>query len=281
MKNLKFLAFLGLLSSCDLVDTMPTQDVLDQTNTISSSAPVNSATGLNASSPTGNWSIHLLIEDGFDITRNFQGFTFKFSNSGTLEAAKSSSVFTGRWRIERDFPSDEFYLDFPAGTILEELDDDWYVVEKTDHLLVLEERDGALVDRLVFVNDKASVSIDSPFTKEKAKGDALFEKVINAHFGIKSFVEDNRERSGLFQGVELATLPMGRVELKRANQVIAVGIWQVGFNDREIRLELDFESEGLADYLDEEWQLVTKTAQTIRLMEIDDFQSDTLELMVK
>ncbi len=279
MKKYGFLFAITLFTSCDLVDSDQSDGFTNDLNVLFPDSPVSSP----PSNPiqSSNWRVQLFVEEGLDLTKNFEGISFSFSDGGALEAQKNGNKIGGRWRLDRDYPSDELYIDFPKGTVLEELDEDWYVVERLENRIVLEDSYDGYVDRLVFVRGQENSTIPSQFVEKKAAADSLFEKLENSTLEVQRLLEDFRDKSELFQGSALVLSPLGKIELRRSSQVLASGIWHVGFNEKDIVVEFDFPDAGISEYLDEEWLVVSKTEQLIQLSEFDDFQEDRLDLLVK
>lgn len=279
MKRIIFFLALLVFASCSMMDSsgpvQETSPLVQESNPLAQSNPNQSV------APTNAWRIGLMIEEGFDLTQNFEGLEFRFSEGGALEASKNGISISGRWRLRQDSPQDELYIYFPNGTVLEELDEDWYVVENSENRMVLEDRDDEYIDRLVLVRYQDAIAPSAPFIKEKERAKEFFEKVLDSSFEGKSLLNDNRQKSAKFQGVELKFLPLGRMELRRPNQPTISGVWYLGFNDRDVKLGMDFESEGLADYLDEEWIFISRTDQLFQLVEYDDSDKDKLELLKK
>jgi hypothetical protein len=278
MKPLKFIALAGFLASCNLIDDQnPDQSTVSVDELFTTSPTPTSPS--QTPSVNGNWRVHLLVEDGFDLTKNFENIRFTFSNAGVLEGKLGEETIAGRWRLERERTYEELYLDFPTGSILDELDEDWFLIERSENVLVLEERDDQTVDRLVLVKDATDPGIDSPFSTNQEKGDSLFQTVFDSQFRINQLSDDDRDRTSLFEGFRLKLLPFGRLEIERPNQAPLLGTWQVGFNNQHTKLELELAGEGIAEYLDDDWSLQAKENGLIQFIELDDLDRDRLELV--
>ena len=279
MKKYFCLFAITFFTSCDLVDSDRSDDFTNDLNVFLPDSPVSSP----SSNPiqSSNWRIQLFVEEGLDLSKNFEGMTFSFSDGGLMEVQKNEQKIAGRWGLERDYPSDELYIDFPKGTVLEELDEDWYVMERLENRIVLEDSYDGFVDRLVFVRGQENSTISSQFEEKKAAADALFEKLENSTLEVQRLMEDLVDKSELFQGSVLVLSSLGKIELRKSSQVLASGIWHVGFNNKDIFVEFDFPDGGISEFLDEEWLVVSKTKQLIQLSDVDDFQEDRLDLRIK
>ncbi|WP_209330433.1 hypothetical protein [Lunatimonas salinarum] len=272
MKYYALIPLIAVLSSCSLTeDTNPVPAEVSLVENLittdpSSPEPTDTLTANNPS--TGEaWRVSLMIEDGFDITKNFQNILLFFEESGRIEAKLGEQSLFGRWYIERDSPRDELYLDFPKGTILEELDDDWYIVRRDDSEIVLEYDDEEYDGKLVLVRETEQRSIAPPYQSLKENAEALFAKMTGSNFGIDSFLDGNRDKTLLFNNAQLVFGDWGSVTVELDGQELVSGIWLVGFDSQSVLLDLDFPSQVLGSYLDDEWLLQYLSDQRINLVE--------------
>lgn len=269
---------MGLTASCNLTE---------EQNPVQSAVPVEelSTTDATLTTPsqtieiTGNWQVHLLVEDGFDLTENFQNIDFNFSDSGDLEGKLGEETIAGRWRVQQGGTYQELYLDFPAGTILEELKEDWYLMERSENVLVLEERDEETTDMLVLVKANTNPEINSPFATNQEKGTLLFKTLLDNQFIINRLMEDNRDWTWLFDGVRLRLLPFGRLVIQQPDQAPLLGTWKVGFNNQQTKLGIELQDGEVSEFLDEDWLLQSKNNGLIQLIELDESDRDQLELL--
>lgn len=273
MKNYHYLFALLVLTSCDLLDANQ-----DERNSTSLEDLLGNNPDGGQSSADGSWQIGLLVEDGFDLTQNYTGVTLTFADLGVLEAAKAEEKFSGRWRIEREAGREELELTFPENTALGELGDDWRIVERTADQIVLEDREDGFVDRLVLVKTGQSQAIPSPFEGARVVANQLFQELGNSELSVGRVTSDGIDRSSLVQGSVLVFRPLGRLELQTSTNSTLVGNWQVGYNDKNAKLKLDLQDDGLGELLDEDWLLTAISAEVIQLREDDLVDQDELEL---
>ncbi|WP_289028546.1 hypothetical protein [uncultured Algoriphagus sp.] len=288
MKKLSIITLVILSFSCSIADDTnqiqenpQIEDVLTSNNP-NASEPSNPPSSNEPAPNEGEaWRIHLVVEDGFDVTKNFKNVRLFFDESGSLEARLGDESISGRWRIESDSPRDELYLDFPNGTILKELDDDWYIIDLGETEIVLEYKDDEYESELVLIKGNQESSIVSPFSGQEETSVALFSKVSDNSFGINSYMDDDDNKTQLFDGGRLVFDDWGQVTFERDGQDPIKGIWLVGFNDQNVLLDLDFPSQGLGDYLDEEWLLQSKSETLLQLIEKDEDDRDRMELILR
>ncbi|MBL7740032.1 MAG: hypothetical protein JNK14_12515 [Chitinophagaceae bacterium] len=114
---------------------------------------VSSGTGQIASS--GTWRVTLFTDSGNDETSDFAGYTFTFSNSGTVTAQKNSTSQTGTWSINSS--SNKFNIDLGAKTDankpLGELTDDWLILSVSNTEIRLGDDNPASNEFLTFTKN--------------------------------------------------------------------------------------------------------------------------------
>jgi hypothetical protein len=106
-----------------------------------------SNSGISQPPASGQWKVTYFF-DRTDETSDFDGFTFEFKYGGVLVAAKGSQTWTGTWTgtwsDNCDNSSNKFCLGFsgslPSG--LDEITEDWQVVEIKDNFMHFEHVSG-------------------------------------------------------------------------------------------------------------------------------------------
>jgi len=78
---------------------------------------------------SGTWYVSYFY-DSSDETNYYNGYVFNFSGNGSAFAVKNTNTITGSWQIhtENSYQKIEFNFD---GSVLEELEEDWKVLEFT------------------------------------------------------------------------------------------------------------------------------------------------------
>jgi hypothetical protein len=96
---------------------------------------------------TGEWRVTLFRDDNEDETDDFAGLTFEFQDNGDLIISDGSRSITAQWAITNnnrliqiDIDDDDLGV-FDDRDELEDLDEDWEVIEKNSNLLYLREDD--------------------------------------------------------------------------------------------------------------------------------------------
>ena len=100
----------------------------------------------------GTWEVAYFF-DKTDETNDFEGYSFVFNDDNIAIAKKNSLSVQGSWDTEDSSDGDtKLYLDFGTNGALEELKEDWVVIESTTLKVTLEHVSGGNgdTDTLVF-----------------------------------------------------------------------------------------------------------------------------------
>jgi hypothetical protein len=93
-----------------------------------------SASGATTTVTSGTWKITLYDDSGNNETSDYTSYSFKFEDDGTLKATSGGTTHLGTWSISDDDDSPEdidLNIFFAAPEKLEELTDDWDILEYT------------------------------------------------------------------------------------------------------------------------------------------------------
>lgn len=90
----------------------------------------------------GTWEVAYFF-DKTDETSDFEGYTFLFNDNNVARATKNSLSVQGSWDTENSSDGDtKLYLDFGSNGPLDELNEDWVVVESSTLKVTLEHVSG-------------------------------------------------------------------------------------------------------------------------------------------
>jgi|AntRauMFilla1563_2_1112583.scaffolds.fasta_scaffold00345_10 hypothetical protein len=224
------------------------------------------------------WVISKFVEEGRDLTTNYLGSTFLFAEERKLTVENGSEFSQGSWRIERDENISELYLQFVNNRLLEELNEDWEIVEFSSSRISLIEADDTEIDTLIFVRAGA-VENNTNATIIQAK--ALADKIQDQSFSIVKVTDDREDYTQAMKDIELSFGKNRSLQLKQGNQILALGIWLIGTENNEVVLELDLSDNRFAEYVDEEWKLLEINGIEIRFEEADGNDKDLLTIRQK
>ena len=110
-------------------------------NTIDDCNNVPIPTTLSEIITSGTWYVSSFIEDTTDETYHFNGYNFTFSSNGTAIAVKNATTINGTWSNYMDDGYSKLDLSF-NGNLLDELEDDWRVLEFSENLIKLRHESG-------------------------------------------------------------------------------------------------------------------------------------------
>jgi hypothetical protein len=88
----------------------------------------------------GTWFISYYFDD-LDETSNYNGYNFTFNTNGTLIAIKNSASTNGTWSNYMDSGQEKLEFAFD-GLTLDDLEDDWKVIEFSSNIIKLKDVSG-------------------------------------------------------------------------------------------------------------------------------------------
>jgi hypothetical protein len=118
--------------------------------------PGNSvSSGVSQVASSGSWRVTLFTDSGNDETSDFSGYSFTFSNGGTVTAVKNGVSKNGTWSINAS--SNKFNIDLgpkdDTNKPLGELTDDWKILSSGTAELRLGDDNAASNEFLTFTKN--------------------------------------------------------------------------------------------------------------------------------
>ncbi|MDP2060522.1 MAG: hypothetical protein U1C58_06950 [Flavobacteriaceae bacterium] len=113
-------------------------------------APTLDVNAFKQSLTTGSWSVANFKQAGVDITGEFSGFSLSFTTAGVVTATRGAEVRVGTWFTETSFTGLELNLAFENISPIDELDEDWLVIEFSDARISLKHTGDSGFDELIF-----------------------------------------------------------------------------------------------------------------------------------
>jgi hypothetical protein len=89
---------------------------------------------------SGTWHVSYFLEDSVDKSAEFSGYNFTFLQNGTSVAVKNYSSTNGNWSSSIDNGNNKLNISF-TGSTLEELENDWSVIEFSTNNIRLKKGD--------------------------------------------------------------------------------------------------------------------------------------------
>lgn len=127
-----------------------------------SATPANLSTTLKQEIITDSWIVSSYIDKGKNETSDYTGYTFTFSDNGTLTANTSGMTFTGTWRIGSDHngsddsgnhssDDNKMIITISGNYQMDELTNDFLIVSISASEIVLKDDNLTKIKELRFV----------------------------------------------------------------------------------------------------------------------------------
>jgi hypothetical protein len=130
-----FIVFSAITSSCKKEDN--------------SSSNNNTSSNISANITSGLWRVSYYHESSNDHTSNFNGYTFSFSNTGTMTATNSAGSTSGTWSID-DSNANEFHMSIGSTSPLTDLNSGWLITSQSSTQVELRDDSGNHSEELHF-----------------------------------------------------------------------------------------------------------------------------------
>lgn len=97
--------------------------------------------------PGGKWTVHYYWDKDKDESSNFSGYSFDFQSNGKLVATlPGGSAVSGTWTTS----STKLTITITGSDELDDLTDDWLIIEQTDTLIKLKDDNNTHLEELHF-----------------------------------------------------------------------------------------------------------------------------------
>jgi hypothetical protein len=96
----------------------------------------------------GSWRVSYFHDGPDDHTSNFTGYSFTFSNNGTMTATNAGGTTNGTWSM--DDSKNEFNITLSNADPLKDLSHGWTVISKTSTDIVLKDDNATHNEELHF-----------------------------------------------------------------------------------------------------------------------------------
>lgn len=119
---------------------------------------------------------------------------------------------------------------------------------------------------------------DSDFNDDDSEAVDFAEILTTGEWEVKLYKEAQEEKTGLFAGYLFVFHPDGRVEVDTGDEIF-YGSWEIGNDDGNLELELEFDDDILLDEIGEDWEVIGYDDTTIRLADgTDDLEDEEEQL---
>lgn len=209
---------------------------------------------------TGNWYVEYFFDD-YDETDNYAGYEFNFALDGSAQAIKSGITTTGTWALLNDFKFDLF---FGTNAPLDELDEDWEILEATAEIIKLKHISGndGSVDFLIFGRNPNTGGNNTELN-------LFIENLSTGSWFVNLLEEDGTDHTASFNEYEFTFLRNGSAVAVSSNNTIN-GFWTAEIDGGHLDFILNFETStnGNFDELNDNWDVLEATQSIIRLTDV-------------
>ncbi len=208
---------------------------------------------------TGDWYVTYFFDDT-DETVDFADYTFNFSSDNTATATDMSGTTNGSWSTGSGDETDlELNLNFGANIPLDELAEDWDVLEVTNDIIILKDVSGGdgTEDFLTFER--------TPFDGGNG-GDDLETILIDGLWIVASYFEDADNQTANYAGYQLDFSMDGTVMASDGSNTNN-GTWSVlsGGNVMSLDFGTDLPFE---EFNDDDWDVLSVSSTEVVIQDV-------------
>lgn len=220
---------------------------------------------LVAALTNGDWYITYYFDD-VDETADFADYVFNYAADGTATATDSNGTTNGTWSTSSGDETElELNLNFGTAPPLDELADDWDVLEVTNEIIRLKDVSGGngSTEFLTFERD--------PFTGGGGTTD-LEDFLIDGTWFVFSYIDSGDDETGDYAGYNINFDVSGTVTASNGSNTNN-GTWQV--INAGNKLLLDFGTDFPFDEFNEDWDVLSATNTRVELQDVSGGGSGT------
>jgi len=204
---------------------------------------------------TGDWFITYYFDD-VDDTTDFNDYIFNFASDGSSTAINSSGTTNGTWSTSLgDETPLELNLNFGATMPLDELAEDWDVLEVTNDIIRLKDVSGG---------DGSIEFLTFERTQEGGGGNNLANILSDGLWYVASYSEDGIDQTADYNGYQINFDANGTVIAD--NGISINGIWSVE-NSGNI-LVLNFGNSIPFDEFNDDWDVISVTDTQVIVQDV-------------
>ncbi|WP_369997143.1 hypothetical protein [Winogradskyella sp.] len=220
---------------------------------------------------SGDWYVTYFFDDT-DETADFADYVFNFASDNTATATDMSGTTNGSWSTTSGDDTElGLNLNFGTGIPLDELADDWDVLEVTNDIIRLKDVSGGdgSEDFLTFERE--------PFDGGNGNND-LEAILIDGLWIVASYTEDADDQTSDYAGYELDFNMDGTVSASNGSNTNN-GTWSVFSSGNQMTLnfgtDMPFE-----EFNDDDWDVISVTSTEVVIQDVSGGGggTDTLKL---
>lgn len=209
---------------------------------------------------TGIWYVDYFFDD-YDETDNYAGYEFTFALDGTAQSVKSGVVISGTWALIENFKLDLF---FGSSVPLNELDEDWEIIEANAEFIKLKHISGSdgSIDYLTFGREPNTGGTNTELN-------LFIENLITGSWYVNLLEEDGVDHTANFNEFEFTFFGNGSATAVSNNNTVN-GYWTAQMDSGNLDFILNFETTTNGDFgeLNDDWDVLEATQTIIRLSDV-------------
>ncbi len=212
---------------------------------------------------TGVWYVTYFFDD-YDETSDFVDYEFSFAVDGSAEATNATGSTPGTWDFYVDSGVDKVDLFFGTTSPLDEIDEDWEILEVTNDIIRLKHISGGdgSVDFLTYER--------TPYSGGGGNTNAFIENLVNGSWYVNLLDDDGNDETCDYVDYEFVYNINGSVTATSLSNT-KNGFWTVTDSGSGLDLVLNFEIDNQDDPfedLNDDWDITDYDAQLIQLMDV-------------
>lgn len=212
---------------------------------------------------TGVWYVTYFFDD-YDETSDFVDYEFSFAVDGSAEATNATGSTPGTWDFYVDSGVDKVDLFFGTTSPLDEIDEDWEILEVTNDIIRLKHISGGdgSVDLLTYER--------TPYSGGGGNTNAFIENLVNGSWYVNLLDDDGNDETCDYVDYEFVYNINGSVTATSLSNT-KNGFWTVTNSGSGLDLVLNFDIDGSDDPfedLNDDWDVTDYDAQLIQLMDV-------------
>ena len=212
---------------------------------------------------SGNWYVTYFFDD-YDETSDFADYEFTFASDGSAQATNTSGSTPGTWDYYTDSGEEKFDLNFGTTDPLDELEEDWIILEATQDIIRLKDVSGdGSVDYLTFER--------TPYTGGGGGStNSLIEDLTTDTWFVNLLNDDGDDETCDYVEYEFTFNSNGTVQAVSPSNT-KDGFWAVNSSSSGLDLVLNFSITGEDDPFDDlndDWDVTSHSNELIELIDI-------------
>jgi hypothetical protein len=234
-------------------------DELEFKNTCSGSGNVDDSNLVNALT-SGDWYVTYFFDDT-DETADFSDYVFNFATNNTATATNSVGSTNGAWStVSGDTTPLGLILNFGTSIPLDELEDDWDVLEVTNDIIRLKDVSGGdgSEDFLTFER--------TPYNGGGTGNDNLINTLSDGLWFVASYTEDSDDQTTDYVGYELNFDSNGTVTASNGSTTNN-GTWSVFNSGNEVMLNFGT-AMPFQELNDDDWDVISSSDTEVVLQDV-------------